>query len=693
MRLKALSVALALGLLAPGAHAGLGEVRVLSAAGEPFLAEIPLVDEPGLAAPYASLASAQQYPFLESFSAKAFQLKIVTLEEHPGQYVVRVMGPVMAPEEVLDFALELAWASGREVRAYHAEAHVPQGGVAGAASAVASQASAHETSAPSANYLAFGEAHLLSSSGMPLLAEIALQGQWPAGLQDDDFVIRLGKGLEGDRVSIHYHQAGGHQWLTLQGQQLIVGPDLKFALGTHANGLLVERSFHLTLANAAARTKAATELPKPALGTRYQVRAGDTLSGIVSSLAGGRLRRNELALQLVHDNPHAFVNGDPNKLLAGAWLRLPPHVPTRPSVTVVTSSKTAVKAEPVHAVDASASAGEHAKQEADRQRIQHLHQAQQRIAQLEAEIRRIAAMDREPAKQPKVLASSPAEVARKDEDLLAALDDWVLTGIGGASVMSLLAWAVWHRRKRQLRESLTAKPTKWTPEAPDVAKDVPETRMSPALGNDAIASEAAAGESLALNIDAPVPVQVESLPETETAVVEQAQPMSAADVLAEVDVLLVYGRREQAEQLLRTALRQEPQAEAIRYKLLQLLAQTGATEPFEAEALDVLAMTGPEGGLWQRVQQLGASFDGGNPLYRSAVVEELPVVTPPAAEEAIRQPVREPVRQVVRKVSGNEMVPPSALADNDDEAAALARLYREMGDSEMADALLKGDGG
>lgn len=698
MRLKALSVALALGLLAPGAHAGLGEVRVLSAAGEPFLAEIPLLDEPGLTDPYASLASSQQYPFLESFSAKAFQLKIMTVEDSPGQYVVRVMGPVMAPDEVLDFALELAWASGREVRTYHAQADTlrpPGGNFAAAGSGLPGERTA---SAPAADFLAFGEARLLSANGLPLQAEVDLLGSWPAELRDEDFALRLGRGMAGEQVIVRYHQAAEHRWLTLHGQQVQTGAELAFVLETHAHGLQVQRSYNLTPANAAVGSK--QPLPAAnATGRRYQVRAGDTLSEIVSRLAEGTQRRNELALQIVRNNTHAFVDGDPNRLLAGAWLRLPGHASPRPTLAVPTQAKAvsnaASKAVPEHIDEAPPSAAERAQQEVERQRILHLHQAQQRIAQLETEIRRIAATDREPVRPTKAPASSPAVVAKQDEDLLAALDDWVLTGIGGVSVLSLLAWAVWHRRKQQLRESLAAAPTRWVPEPAPTIVD-PDMSPTPEASTETAAVEVGpldVSEPVAVMADAPeaapevVPVALDHPP------AEPAPALPATDVLTEVEVLLVYGRREQAEQMLRAALQQDPQADAVRYKLLELLAQAGATEPFEAEALDVLAMSGADSELWQQVQLLGARFDGGNPLYRAPETATSPAFTPQAAAEPFDESLREPVRQIPRKVSGNEAVPASALADTDDEAAALARLYREMGDSEMADALLKGDGG
>jgi Tfp pilus assembly protein FimV len=62
----------------------------------------------------------------------------------------------------------------------------------------------------------------------------------------------------------------------------------------------------------------------------WDVRPGDTLSGIAAELLPGDVRRQQqLQRDLVRLNPHAFIDGDPALLIARQRLWLP-NVVTRP---------------------------------------------------------------------------------------------------------------------------------------------------------------------------------------------------------------------------------------------------------------------------------------------------------------------------------------------------------------------------
>ena len=54
----------------------------------------------------------------------------------------------------------------------------------------------------------------------------------------------------------------------------------------------------------------------------YLVKAGDTLAAIVARHFGEVENLNYLFSEIISANPRAFVNGDPNKLLAGSTLVL-----------------------------------------------------------------------------------------------------------------------------------------------------------------------------------------------------------------------------------------------------------------------------------------------------------------------------------------------------------------------------------
>ncbi|MBT2323243.1 hypothetical protein J7E62_12895 [Variovorax paradoxus] len=89
------------------------------------------------------------------------------------------------------------------------------------------------------------------------------------------------------------------------------------------------------------------------------------------------------------------------------------------------------------------------------------------------------------------------------------------------------------------------------------------------------------------------------------------------DPVAEADVYLAYGRDLQAEEILREALRVNPERTAIHLKLLEIHAKRRDLRAYEALASDVHKLTGGTGADWNRVVELGKDLDPGNPLYES----------------------------------------------------------------------------
>jgi len=66
---------------------------------------------------------------------------------------------------------------------------------------------------------------------------------------------------------------------------------------------------------------------EPAPAQMYPVQSGDTLSRVVQKLYPNSPLREQLLSDAVKAaNPHAFMKGKPNVLLAGAMLKVPNHV-------------------------------------------------------------------------------------------------------------------------------------------------------------------------------------------------------------------------------------------------------------------------------------------------------------------------------------------------------------------------------
>jgi pilus assembly protein FimV len=89
------------------------------------------------------------------------------------------------------------------------------------------------------------------------------------------------------------------------------------------------------------------------------------------------------------------------------------------------------------------------------------------------------------------------------------------------------------------------------------------------------------------------------------------------DPVAEADVYLAYGRDLQAEEILREALRINPERIAIHLKLLEIHAKRRDLRAYEALASDVHKLTGGQGNDWNRVVEMGKELDPGNPLYET----------------------------------------------------------------------------
>jgi len=96
----------------------------------------------------------------------------------------------------------------------------------------------------------------------------------------------------------------------------------------------------------------------------------------------------------------------------------------------------------------------------------------------------------------------------------------------------------------------------------------------------------------------------------------QLDAIGDVDPVAEADVYLAYGRDLQAEEILKEALRANPERLAIRLKLLEVYAKRRDTRGFEQLAVQLYAETGGLGEDWLKAQELGRQIDAENPLYQ-----------------------------------------------------------------------------
>jgi pilus assembly protein FimV len=87
------------------------------------------------------------------------------------------------------------------------------------------------------------------------------------------------------------------------------------------------------------------------------------------------------------------------------------------------------------------------------------------------------------------------------------------------------------------------------------------------------------------------------------------------DPIAEAEVYLAYGRDAQAEEILKEALKKDPQRQEIYLKLLEIHAQHNKPSAFETVASELYSVSGGQGEVWHKAMALGRQLDPNNPLF------------------------------------------------------------------------------
>ncbi len=133
------------------------------------------------------------------------------------------------------------------------------------------------------------------------------------------------------------------------------------------------------------------------------------------------------------------------------------------------------------------------------------------------------------------------------------------------------------------------------------------------------------------------------------------------DPIAEAEVYIAYGREAQAEEILKEALKRQPERQAIRLKLLEIHAARKDPIAFGALAQEMYDQAGGLNEEWPKAVTLGLAIDPANPLYTG----EGATAAQPAAES-----------QEVAAIADDE---PPAIADLGQEADAAAAMFGEPG--------------
>ncbi len=106
------------------------------------------------------------------------------------------------------------------------------------------------------------------------------------------------------------------------------------------------------------------------------------------------------------------------------------------------------------------------------------------------------------------------------------------------------------------------------------------------------------------------------------------------DPIAEAEVYLAYGRDAQAEEILKDALKKDPQRQEIYLKLLEIHSQHNKPSAFETVASELFAVSHGQGDVWHKAVTLGRQLDPTNPMFQDEAPAGATASTAPAGPTA-----------------------------------------------------------
>lgn len=226
-----------------------------------------------------------------------------------------------------------------------------------------------------------------------------------------------------------------------------------------------------------------------------------------------------------------------------------------------------------------------------------------------------AKIERAPVQQPP---------ARNDAAASDSGSFYLTAGGIGFALLSGMGWLWWRKRKTD-------------------AKTDTESMFAPSIITRAIETESpnrSVAPAAAQSIDDSNIYQVDSV--GESSFLSEFTPsdfdafdtdQGEIDPVSEADVYLAYGRYQQAEDLMRQAILEQPNRDECKLKLLEIFFASENGKAFEAYAMD-LAAAGKQGekGFWEKVVEMGGEICPGSALF-GASEKRLSIRTEKEAEQ------------------------------------------------------------
>ncbi len=293
----ALALALALASGAAGAL-GLGQIEVKSRAGQPLLAEIPVIssDSNELAQLRAGLASPETFQRigLQPPQGIVTDLRFVLALDNAGKPVIRVTSTQPVNQPLLTFLIEVDWGQGRLTREYSALLDAPR-----------------TVSAPMQPPIQAPTGAAANTIERPLDAPLPFGAQPQA---TDPLAVENQLDRYDPGSAITAAPAPAPEPIALQPEP--VQPEA-------VPPAQAERPNAGRIPQAPREPRPVAAAPSVGADGEITVERGQTLSAIAAGVAGENTL-NQTMIALLRANPEAFIGGNINRLRQGAVLRLPP---------------------------------------------------------------------------------------------------------------------------------------------------------------------------------------------------------------------------------------------------------------------------------------------------------------------------------------------------------------------------------
>lgn len=268
-----------------------------------------------------------------------------------------------------------------------------------------------------------------------------------------------------------------------------------------------------------------------------------------------------------------------------------------------------------------------------------------------------------PAVQP---APAPAPAEEEWTDTY-----YITMGGLGAGILGVLGWLLWRRRKIEAQtntESMFASASEIR--MPDTESTLTVPAME--LGTSSSYDVGTVGESSFISDFTPSDFDAFDTEQSEV------------DPLSEADVYLAYGRYQQAEELIRHALVNEPGRDDFKLKLLEIFYACENKEGFEAYAEELAEEGKPaDRSFWSKVTDMAKEIVPDSPLFggKPSAVSRAPVVEEAAEEEGTEGVASIETRGVEAGFGAGDIESDElSLSTPSDDSAVLEELNAEFAD-------------